>query len=283
MNRHSLRSLLGSQMEAGLARPADLLPRNGVHPHRPGPWRVHIAMAGLPLQSCSVLLIGERERVLVDTGFSSHDTILRQGLERAGVAPEAITAVINTHFHLDHVGCNGLFPRARVYASRQDYEWAVRIYESVCGGEERREVFRSFYPEVTDEEFDRMDQARLLQLIRWLWDPTMLGDLGRYQWIEDGKWPFAGLRWLPTPGHTPGHGSIAVDGADNSYLILGDARAFQDDATVGYDMPPHNLAQYHQSRRLVDAFAGVLIPGHDDPFAQVPAAPSQIPQEANLE
>lgn len=255
-----------------MTRRPDGLPRNGVHPHRPGPWEVAIAMSGLPLQSCSVLLRSGNERILVDTGFSSHDGILLQGLERAGVAPAEITAIINTHFHLDHVGCNGLFPRARVYASRRDYEWACRIYDSVCGGEERREVFRTFYPEVTDAEFDRMDQARLLQLIRWLWDPAMLGDMNRYQWLEDGAWPFQGLRWLSTPGHTPGHISIAVDGVDNSYLIVGDARAFQDDATVGYDMPPHNLAQYQASRRILDAFAGVLIPGHDEPFLQVPVS-----------
>lgn len=273
---NNLRSLLSSQMNAsGVHRPEALLPRanNGVHPHRSGPWQLSIAMAGLPLQSCSVLLTDGTERVLVDTGFSSHDAVLLQGLERAGVAPEQITAIINTHFHLDHIGCNALFPRARVYASRVDYEWGVRIYESVSGGETRREVFREFYPEVADEEFDRMDQAKLLQLIRWLWDPAMLGDLKRYRWIEDGDWPFAGLQWVSTPGHTPGHLSIAVEGQEGAYLIVGDARAFRDDSAVGYDMPPHNETQYQASRRIVDAFDGVLIPGHDDPFVQhVPAA-----------
>lgn len=254
--------------------------RNGWHhvggPRRTGGWKVEIVMAGLPLQSCSALLTRGSERVLVDTGFSSHDSVLRDGLERAGVTPEQITAVVNTHFHLDHIGCNAMFPAAMVYGSRRDYEWAVPIYESVCGGETRREVFRTFYPEVTDDEFERMDQARVLQLIRWLWDPAMLGEMGRYRWIEETPWPFEGLRLIPTPGHTPGHVALEVDGEDGAYLVAGDARAFQDEATVGLDMPPHNLAQYQESRRRVDAFRGIIIPGHDEPFrhdgTEAPAA-----------
>lgn len=261
--------------------PVPAAAHNGWHhpagPLREGGWKVRIAMAGLPLQSCSVLLSRGREQVLVDTGFCTHDSVLVDGLDAAGVKPEDITAVINTHFHLDHIGCNALFPQALVYASRADYDWAVPIYESVCGGETRREVFRTFYPQVTDEEFERMDQARLLQLIRWLWDPAMLGDMGRYRWIEQTSWPFAGLRVVPTPGHTPGHISLAIDAEDGPYLAAGDARAFQDDATVGLDMPPHNEAQYLASRHQLDGFRGVIIPGHDEPFRQDGAPEAALP------
>lgn len=259
--------------------------RNGWHypsgPLRAGAWKVQIAMAGLPLQACSVLLSRGAEHVVVDTGFCSHDSVLVDGLERAGVKPEQITAVINTHFHLDHIGCNALFAQAQVYTSRTDYDWAVPIYESVCGGETRRTVFRTFYPQVTDEEFERMDQARLLQLICWLWDPAMLGDMSRYHWIEEQPLPFEGLRVVPTPGHTPGHIALEVDGEDGPYLIAGDARSFQDDATVGLDMPPHNEALYRQSRQLLDAFRGIIIPGHDEPFRQDrPAAEQASSQRA---
>ncbi len=253
--------------------------RNGWHHPagslRAGAWQVRIVMAGLPLQSCSVLLSRGAEHVLVDTGFSSHDAVLTEGLEQAGVVPDQINAVVNTHFHLDHIGCNALFPAATVYASRRDYEWAVPIYESVCGGETRREVFRTFYPEVTDDEFERMDQARLLQLIRWLWDPAILGDMGRYRWVEEAAWPFAGLRLIPTPGHTPGHLALAVEAEDGAYLVAGDARSFQDEAAVGLDMPAHNQALYRESRRRIDAFRGVIIPGHDEPFRQDGAVEAQ--------
>jgi glyoxylase-like metal-dependent hydrolase (beta-lactamase superfamily II) len=232
-------------------------------------WRVRILVPGLPLQSCSVLLTNEHgQHVIVDTGFPQHDGLLLDGLRRAGVEPGEILGVINTHYHLDHFGGNFLFPQAWVYGSKVDYDWALSIYESVCGGETRRDVFRTFYPEVTEEEFDRMDEARLLQLLKWMWDPATLGSLDRYRWWEKQELGLAGLRIVPTPGHTPGHLAVAVNGVEGPHLIVGDARSFADDGTVGYDMPPHNHEEFKRSRQRIDHFHGILIPGHDDPFAQ---------------
>ncbi|MGH3185375.1 MAG: hypothetical protein ACRDOE_26205, partial [Streptosporangiaceae bacterium] len=51
-------------------------------------------------------------------------------------------------------------------------------------------------------------------------------------------------------------------------LIVGDARAFAAEGAVGYDMPPHNHAEFLRSRRRIDRFEGILIPGHDEPFTQ---------------
>ncbi|MGH9393452.1 MAG: MBL fold metallo-hydrolase [Terriglobales bacterium] len=179
------------------------------------PWQVRVLVPGLPLQSCSVLLTDMHgQHILVDTGFPQHDAILLDGLQRAGVAPADIRGVINTHFHLDHCGGNFLFPQAWVYGSKVDFDWAISIYESVCGGETRREVFRNFYPEATEEEFDRMDEARVLQLLQWMWDPATLGSLERYRWWEERDLDLAGLRILPTTGHTPGHLSLQVNGVE---------------------------------------------------------------------
>lgn len=251
---------------------------NGHGPGRPSGeaaqtrWQVRVIVPGLPLQACSVLLsrmgAGGPQHVLVDTCFPQHDMLLVDGLRRAGLKPEDIEGVICTHFHLDHCGGNFLFPRAWVFGSRRDFDWAISIYESVCSGETRREVFRTFYPEATEAEFERMDEARVLQLLRWMWDPASLGDTGRYRWMEEQALGLPGVQVVPTPGHTPGHISIAVEGVEDRYLILGDARSFADDGQLGYDMPPHNQAQYRASRELVDRFAGILMPGHDDPFSQ---------------
>jgi len=232
-------------------------------------WKVQVLVPGLPLQSCSVLLTGPKsEHVVVDTGFPQHDSILLEGLKRAGVAAEEVAGVINTHFHLDHCGSNFLFPRAWVYGSKVDFDWAMRIYDSVCGGETRREVFRTFYPEATEEEFDRMDDARVLQLLQWMWDPASLGAMERYRWHEQQELGLPGLRAIATPGHTPGHLSVEVDGIEGPYLIVGDARPFGDDGAAGYDMPPHNHAEFQRSREWIDRFEGILIPGHDAPFSQ---------------
>lgn len=237
-------------------------------------WDVRIVVSGLPMQSCAVLLSGAPGHILVDTGFPQHEGLLLEGLHRAGVEAAQVTGVINTHYHIDHIGGNALFPNAWLYGSRHDFEWAVRIYESICSGETRREVFRTFYPEIRDEEFDRMDQARLLQLIKWMWDPAMVGDLARYRWLEDEPLNLPGIDVLPTPGHTPKHISLIVNGSDDRYLVVGDARAFQDESAIGYDMPPYCHADYHESRRRISQFEGILIPGHDDPFSQSPGEES---------
>ncbi|MGH9413115.1 MAG: MBL fold metallo-hydrolase [Terriglobales bacterium] len=235
-------------------------------------WQVHVLVPGLPLQACSVLLSSVTENgaqpqhIVVDTCFPQHDALLHDGLRRLRVKPEEISGVINTHYHLDHCGGNFLFPHAWIYGSRLDFDWAISIYESVCGGETSRDVFRTFYPEATDEEFGHMDEARVLQLLKWMWDPAILGDHARYRWWEDGDLGIDGIHVLPTPGHSPGHLSLRVRGAEGPYLIAGDARAFADDVPDGYDMPPHNRELFARSRQLLDRFTGVIIPGHDDPF-----------------
>ena len=109
-----------------------------------------------------------------------------------------------------------------------------------------------------------MDEARVLQLLRWMWDPATLGSLDRYRWWELQELGVPGLRILPTPGHL----ALQVNAANGPHLIVGDARAFADDAAPGYDMPPHNQAQFQRSRQLIDGFQGTLVPGHDDPFIQ---------------
>lgn len=240
-------------------------------------WNVRVLVPGLPLQACSVLLSSQPDagaaprHIIVDTCFPQHDTLLLDGLQRLRVERGEISGIINTHYHLDHCGGNFLFPQAWVYGSKLDFDWAISIYESVCGGETRREVFRTFYPEATEEEFDRMDEARVLQLLQWMWDPAILGDHGRYRWWENGDLELEGLRILPTPGHSPGHLSVHVHGVEGPYLIAGDARAFADEVGDGYDMPPHNREQFGRSRQRLDRFSGVIIPGHDDPFTQTHA------------
>ncbi|MGH9487569.1 MAG: MBL fold metallo-hydrolase [Terriglobales bacterium] len=239
-----------------------------------GRWQVRVLVPGLPLQACSVLLTrareggGKAEQIIVDTCFPQHDTLLQDGLARMRVAPGEITGIINTHYHLDHCGGNFLFPQAWVYGSKRDCDWAISIYESVSGGETRREVFRTFYPEATDEEFGRMDEARVLQLLTWMWDPAILGERGRYRWWEEGELGVEGLRVIPTPGHSPGHLAVQVRGEEGPYLLAGDARAFADDVAEGFDMPPHNRELFRRSRQRLDQFRGVVIPGHDDPFTQ---------------
>ncbi len=94
-----------------------------------------------------------RERILIETGIGEKWTPKQAsiyGIERerpfseslqtiAGVGPQEITIVVNTHLHFDHAGGNTLedaegrarpaFPNARYFVSRAEYEHAEAPHE----------------------------------------------------------------------------------------------------------------------------------------------------------
>lgn len=84
------------------------------------------------------------ERILVDTGchpqvtvnpeaawggltkafypLVAADDLVPNVLRQIGVAPESIQTVICTHLHMDHCGCNSLFPQARFLVHEAEWE-----------------------------------------------------------------------------------------------------------------------------------------------------------------
>jgi glyoxylase-like metal-dependent hydrolase (beta-lactamase superfamily II) len=70
--------------------------------------------------------------VLVDAGFHRDDFVRRwkpdpfmtpaEAVERAGVKPEDVTDVIISHIHWDHLDGIDLFPKARVWIQREEFD-----------------------------------------------------------------------------------------------------------------------------------------------------------------
>ncbi len=134
--------------------------------------------------------------VLVDTGVGGgHEGIdklyqpvctpLADTLDEAGLHPSDIVAVINTHLHFDHCGENRLFPNTPVYVQADEYEAAQD-------------------PLYTVREWIEFPGARLEQLS------------GESELLP-------GLSVISTPGHTPGHQSVLVEGEDGLSVIAGQA------------------------------------------------------------
>jgi len=77
----------------------------------------------------------ERQRVLVDAGFYRRKFIdswkpadfvsPAEAVRRFGIAPDSITDVIVSHVHWDHLDGADLFPNARVWIQREEYEHHV--------------------------------------------------------------------------------------------------------------------------------------------------------------
>lgn len=58
--------------------------------------------------------------ILVDTGTGNNKDYIYSKIKEAGLNPEDIKLIVNTHCHYDHVGGNYLFPNAKVAIHKID-------------------------------------------------------------------------------------------------------------------------------------------------------------------
>ncbi|MCA9821267.1 MAG: MBL fold metallo-hydrolase, partial [Dehalococcoidia bacterium] len=162
--------------------------------------------------NCMVVRRGD-DVVMVETGmgdkhgprvrekiFPGDYGYLLQSLAEAGVRPEEVTAVANTHLHADHCGWNTVvrdgkvvptFPNARYYIQAGEYDVACHPNDRTKG---------TYFA----ENFVPLDEAGQLELIE-----------GEYDIIP-------GLRFLPTPGHTADHASIVLSSGGETAIYTGD-------------------------------------------------------------
>jgi hydroxyacylglutathione hydrolase len=144
--------------------------------------------------SANIVLIRGEHPVLVDTGFGSDLSATEKLLGEAGVPPEDLSLIVNTHYHSDHVGGNnGL--QSRYKLSIAAHRWDADLVN-------RRDI------EVSSAE--------------WLDQPVEPYEVNLP--LSDGDAFEAGdtvLQVRHTPGHTLGH--ISLYAPDEQVLILGDA------------------------------------------------------------
>jgi glyoxylase-like metal-dependent hydrolase (beta-lactamase superfamily II) len=182
--------------------------------------------------ACNCLLVEwphqNDRRVIIETGhgpkydqkdqaiFEIDPTFwLRHGLREADVDPETITDVVVTHLHFDHAGgltcerdgkLGATFPTAKVHVQRQEHDDA-------------RANFGIMKTSYRAENFNPIDEADAWRL-------------------HDGEAEIVGgVRPLLTPGHTRGHQSILIKGADRTAIFPGDVMP-----TAAHVGAPYNMA-----------------------------------------
>ncbi|MEZ5843118.1 MAG: MBL fold metallo-hydrolase [Hyphomicrobiaceae bacterium] len=147
--------------------------------------------------------------VLIDTGagpdFMPTLGKLTENLEAAGIKAASVTDVVFTHAHADHFwgvldpfGDESLFANARHVMS--DHE---RNFWLSAGVESR----------VPD-----MQKQMAVGIVRRL---KQLGD--RIGVVKGDAEIAPGISLFPTPGHTPGHVSVAVRSKNEELVVVGDA------------------------------------------------------------
>lgn len=164
-----------------------------------------------------ILTIGN-DRIIIDTGsgknFQDTAGALLHNLNAAGVDPVSITKVICTHAHPDHIGgtttASGelAFPNATYHVSATEYHFWM---------DEEKEYL------VPDGLKPFLAGARR--------DLSAMN--GKLTLVDDGDEIVTGLQVVATPGHTPGHISLAVEG-EGGLLITGDALS---NAIVSFEHP----------------------------------------------
>jgi glyoxylase-like metal-dependent hydrolase (beta-lactamase superfamily II) len=209
------------------------------------------------------LVEGDGGLTLVDAGLSGFRGQLEEFLRGRGQTLASIDAVVLTHAHPDHVGVAEIVRAAgvTVHVHEADAEMA-----RTAKAPKRERGFASY--------------------VRYRATWRTLGVLVRAGGVRPVKIaevsPFAGDDPLDVPGnprpiHTPGHsnGHVAYHFPDRGVLMTGDALCTWNPLTgrLGPQIMPGGLAvssaaEMESLSRLEGIDAGMLLPGHGEPWTE---------------
>lgn len=154
-------------------------------PHLPWARPTFPVFAHLVLHPTGPILIDTGVGVghaFIDELYSPVHHDLDEALARHGVAVGDVTTVITSHLHFDHCGQNHRFKGARVIVQESEFEAA---------------------------------KAPLYTVPEWAFPAGINLTL-----IEGDEEIAAGVRVVSTPGHTPGHQSVLIDGTVEGRTII---------------------------------------------------------------
>ena len=229
-------------------------------------WKVDVLLPGSWHGATCVLLSNKRHHVIVDTGMPHEAHAIVKALQLRGLKPTDIQTVINSHFHIDHVSNNALFPGSEIFGSQESYDWCQAAYSDLLDQHNWKRLTLKYYPETFEYEQAEKMMGKLRKLaLRW-WDPKRLGDISQFRWIEKHALPDE-LEYLVTSGHVPGHASIVVHGETQRTVIAGDALLSRTHDEKVLTMIPHHRKQYQEDRARILAMQARILPGHDLEFS----------------
>jgi glyoxylase-like metal-dependent hydrolase (beta-lactamase superfamily II) len=228
-------------------------------------WKADVLMPGNWRSASSVLLWNGCERILVDTGLPHDSHQVLKALRQRGLSPSDIRCIINTHFHLDHVSNNCLFPESVIYATQESHDWCLALYADLADSANWKTRVLKYYPEIFQHASAVAFMEKLRNIgLRW-WDRNRIGAASQFRWIETHGLP-GGIEFFVTSGHVPGHASLILKDDHQTAVVAGDALLTRAQDAHVLTMIPHCRARYQADRERVLSIPGKIIPGHDDVF-----------------
>ncbi len=222
------------------------------------------AAANLPLMAA--VIETSDHLIMVDTGFPGKSDLFDQ-LEALHFHPTDFTMVINTHVHIDHVGNNTAFSKARIIVSQEDFLYAQKFSHALLNSTDVVATLNEFFPHANSRRIEAAGQY-LKKMVHTYWRDNLLGDEHQIEWIEDKPRLPDFLSFLHTPGHTPGHYSVIARGPSETFVIAGDAlgsRLFWK-RRLQELTPRYSSDLFLSSKEKIEQLNGIVLGGHDLPF-----------------
>lgn len=147
--------------------------------------------------------VGNRKKRAAVPGWDNLHTDFLDQLQVADVATDEVDYVLNTHLHFDHVGWHTrlldgtwqpTFPAARYVMSGEEFHYWESKPEK----------------EIADQHAGFTDCV------------LPVYQAGQVDLVADDHPVTDGVRFLPTPGHSPHHVSVLISSAGQSAVITGD-------------------------------------------------------------
>ena len=181
-----------------------------------------------------VIQVKGKHNIVYDTSGPNARQYLAKELERQKIDPKKVDTLIISHSHWDHAMNPDLFPNARIFIGKPEYEYGKHIMKS--------DWATPFY-------INRLYDGRSIEKVDSEFD------------IERG------VKILNVPGHTPGTLGLEVETKKGTAILGSDALFSAKSFIAGMPfLVFYNKSKARESMKRMKNEGSIFYPGHDRPF-----------------